>query len=277
MYSYTLSRGFYNVFFSCVFFTMTHTSAPAVTTMQSDVACRECGTIEKSGKLNCCARGGSWFGKCGSTANANVGHTWYEGVQACKARQFQAVLGQQQQQFNASQLQSRDYYDNTSGSSNVGQLYFPQPNANVSFDNAGVDMSSKADVVTTRIISPMLVTPISSTTLIITPGSTSVITSVQKSLAHDTNTAVYKAVAAPLTPSRHIPLNMSTSQANMPIVNRTINLQSHPPIIESMHGDTFIVRSSHSSTSTSVTVRQCRRTLYVMIYTCIILTISGLY
>ena len=136
---------------------MTHTSAPAVTTMQSDVACRECGTIEKSGKLSCCARGGSWFGKCGSTANANVGHTWYEGVQACKARQFQAVLGQQQQQRVS------------------------QPNSNVSPDDTNMDASSKVVFATAHALSAMLVntevTSMSSARVITGPGNTSIIMS----------------------------------------------------------------------------------------------------
>ena len=44
--------------------------------------CRRCGTIEKSGKSSCCGRGGSWFRNCGS---AKLDHTWYEGIQVCKA------------------------------------------------------------------------------------------------------------------------------------------------------------------------------------------------
>ena len=57
--------------------------------------CLTCGIITKSGKLSCCARGGSWFGKCGATGNAQVQHTWSEGIQVCKARQPNAVMGQQ--------------------------------------------------------------------------------------------------------------------------------------------------------------------------------------
>ena len=60
------------------------TSAAATTTIAS--ACLTCGTTKKSGKLSCCARGGSWFGNCGATVNAKLQHTWYEGIQACKAR-----------------------------------------------------------------------------------------------------------------------------------------------------------------------------------------------
>ena len=48
--------------------------------------CPKCGVIKKSGKANCCARGGSWFGNCGSVSNAQFDHTWSEGSQACKIR-----------------------------------------------------------------------------------------------------------------------------------------------------------------------------------------------
>ena len=48
--------------------------------------CPHCGTIKKSGKSSCCARGGSWFKNCGSTGNAKLDHTWYEGIRVCKTR-----------------------------------------------------------------------------------------------------------------------------------------------------------------------------------------------
>ena len=47
--------------------------------------CPECGSINKSGKLSCCARGGAWFKKCGDAGNTNFDHTWAEGIEACKA------------------------------------------------------------------------------------------------------------------------------------------------------------------------------------------------
>ena len=48
--------------------------------------CRECGTIKKSGIRSCCARGGSWFKKCGDVGDTKFGHTWAEGIHACKSR-----------------------------------------------------------------------------------------------------------------------------------------------------------------------------------------------
>ena len=66
----------------------------AVTTTTIEPVCPACGRIKNSGKASCCARGGSWFGNCGSVGNANVGHTWYEGVRVC-TEQFKVVVGQQ--------------------------------------------------------------------------------------------------------------------------------------------------------------------------------------
>ena len=65
---------------------------PGVSTTPVIPACPECGIVRKSGKLSCCGRGGSWFGDCGTTVTADIGHTWYEGIHACKARQSRAAV-----------------------------------------------------------------------------------------------------------------------------------------------------------------------------------------
>ena len=69
---------------------------PADTTTTTTVSeCPKCGTIGKSGKTSCCARGGSWFKSCGGAGNARLQHTWYEGIKACKARrQSRIAIGQ---------------------------------------------------------------------------------------------------------------------------------------------------------------------------------------
>ena len=66
--------------------TNAHTKTPADTTMITVSVCPRCGSIGKSDKSSCCGRGGSWFRNCGSVGNANLQHTWYEGIQACKTR-----------------------------------------------------------------------------------------------------------------------------------------------------------------------------------------------
>ena len=52
--------------------------------VSSSNRCAKCGTIKKSGKRSCCARGGAWFKNCGDAGETPFGHTWAEGVQACK-------------------------------------------------------------------------------------------------------------------------------------------------------------------------------------------------
>ena len=66
----------------------------AATTTAISRVCGACGTIKASGKMSCCGRGGSWFGKCGSADNVNLGHTWHEGIWVCKAQPM-AVAGHQ--------------------------------------------------------------------------------------------------------------------------------------------------------------------------------------
>ena len=49
------------------------------------VACPKCGTIKKSGRRSCCARGGAWFKNCGDGDDTNYDHTWAEGINSCKS------------------------------------------------------------------------------------------------------------------------------------------------------------------------------------------------
>ena len=53
------------------------------TTVVPTPSCPKCGVNKKSGKGNCCARGGSWFQKCGDEGDTNFEHTWSEGMVAC--------------------------------------------------------------------------------------------------------------------------------------------------------------------------------------------------
>ena len=46
--------------------------------------CPRCAMIKRSGKLSCCARSASWHKNCGGTGDSNFGHTWAEGLEACK-------------------------------------------------------------------------------------------------------------------------------------------------------------------------------------------------
>ena len=49
--------------------------------------------------MSCCGRGGSWFQSCGGDGSVRLRHTWYEGIQACKAQgRVSIVLGHRQQE-----------------------------------------------------------------------------------------------------------------------------------------------------------------------------------
>ena len=45
--------------------------------------CPQCGVIENTGKLSCCAPGGAWFKNCGGANNRRTDYTWIQGMQAC--------------------------------------------------------------------------------------------------------------------------------------------------------------------------------------------------
>ena len=78
--------------FSLCDLTNTHKTPSGATTI-AVVVCPKCGTIEKSGKMSCCGHGGSWFRNCGGAVSTKLHHTWYEGIQTCKARpQFNVVI-----------------------------------------------------------------------------------------------------------------------------------------------------------------------------------------
>ena len=48
--------------------------------------CPACGTVKKTKKRSCCARGGAWFNKCGDEGDSKFDHTWTEGVQSCAGK-----------------------------------------------------------------------------------------------------------------------------------------------------------------------------------------------
>ena len=65
-------------------------STPVITSVIGSImTCLKCGTFKKSGKVSCCAPGGSWFKTCGGSGNRNADHTWSEGMKAC-TRKFVA-------------------------------------------------------------------------------------------------------------------------------------------------------------------------------------------
>ena len=80
----------------------------------------------KFGKGSCCGRGGSWFKNCGSHGNAKLAHTWFEGIQACKASPEQSKLALGQLQLNPAQ-QNRYHSSNDVGISAEVATTTPTP------------------------------------------------------------------------------------------------------------------------------------------------------
>ena len=52
----------------------------------SKTVCPKCGNANKSGKRSCCARGGTWFKRCGDVGDTNFNHTWTEGILSCQSK-----------------------------------------------------------------------------------------------------------------------------------------------------------------------------------------------
>ena len=75
------------LFFLFLFDQCSHMQTHAIATLAPfHSVCHKCGVIKKSGKNSCCGRGGSWFKHCASVSNADLHHTWYEGIHVCETR-----------------------------------------------------------------------------------------------------------------------------------------------------------------------------------------------
>jgi len=67
-------------------------TTPAATPAANAMECPKCGKFGKSGRVSCCAPGGAWFKKCGSSKNKkNVQYKWTEGTAACKNKPAQTT------------------------------------------------------------------------------------------------------------------------------------------------------------------------------------------
>ena len=98
----------------CIF---TRCADQSATTTSIASVCPKCGLIKKSGRLSCCARGGSWFGKCGSVGDTNLHHTWDDGFQACKVQlQSKTVMSEQ---LRAPRQQANDSSNGADNSNSI--------------------------------------------------------------------------------------------------------------------------------------------------------------
>merc|ERR1712224_375303 len=61
-------------------------ATPSVITSTNTMTCRKCGKFKRSGRVSCCAPGGTWYKNCGGFGNRDVEHMWSDGVEACTPR-----------------------------------------------------------------------------------------------------------------------------------------------------------------------------------------------
>ena len=230
----------------------------AVTTWRISSACPECGTVRKSGKASCCGRGGSWFRNCGSAGDANFGHTWQEGIWACKTRRSQAVTGRRR--------------------------YHSQVKNNASSHIASVDIHSKAIILVTHmsVSEPANTsTQMQGVTPIMVPAYTPSITPDSDSMTYNPSTTIPKAgVATSATIIRtlaNISILKASSHQVTPRATPTITAQVNARIIpivnlaiikpmRSALADISTTTSPQESDSASIIVRELKQSPCVVIY-----------
>ena len=232
-----------------------HTQKSASTTTTVTSGCLACGTIKKSDKLSCCARGGSWFGKCGATANAQVQHTWHEGIQACKARQPKAVVAGQQQKY----VQKGSNSSTDSGNMIYTQASIMEPTAKSASNTKSFIISSNTSTKISTIMSKhspidKQVTnnvrdrmPINYDTS--APASKGM-TTMGISTIHN---SVNMLTRVPVNPPMNIPVNGPM----IPKVNRSISKTGQASMTETSTN----FAASHTSASRPITAKECAHLL----------------
>ena len=228
-------------------------------TMISSV-CPKCGTIGKLRKRSCCGRGGSWFKNCGSTGHAKLDHTWYEGIQACKAAPEQPTLALGQPQLN--HPQQKRYY---SFSSNVGAV------AAKTLKFAFVD-TSKRLLRATPTITPVYTqanVPINSATRMATDTSMSMNASVQPSditsITYDNDITNAKPISGEVTRTISALTDTLKPKPSIDILISTYINKSMATSARTQMTNTSLTNTSNhmprsaatQSSSISITTQQC--------------------
>lgn len=227
-YSYSLSLDcdyHWNCFF--LYLILPHISIAAATTALANSLCFKCGTLQKSGKLSCCGRGGSWYKKCGAAGNTEFDFTWHEGFQACKTRQFQAAVGQQH---------------------------------HTSADDVGMRINAEAVFVAARIFTPTptkILSPLLGVTSVSVPVKTSKSAPLRK-LTSKTND---------MTTSLFINTSVLAPNSTIPRSNKTITPRANWTIIKSIHSDLgyISIPTSHSSATVSIFTLEYGKLIFIMI------------
>ena len=221
-----------------------HVPVPAVAATPISSVCLECGTIQKSGRMSCCGRGGSWFGNCGSAGNAFFGHTWSEGIRACKGRQFQSA---------------------------THQPHAFQPKSNASSDAACRDVNSKVAILDPHV---SVSTPVNISTTM--PGAiamtvalnTPITALAHKSLTDNPGTSTSKANLAASTTIIHTLENLFSSVKT--------SATQYMTLVRSPSGDMLMMTSSDATNSSNPTL-ECEDLSPPVTHISMLLIIACLY
>ena len=237
---------------------------PAATTAMINV-CPKCGIMGQFGKRSCCGRGGSWFKNCASTGNAKLYHTWYEGIQACKASVEQSKLAFIQSQLHTLQ-QKRDHSSNDSSVVNPKTLKFTPANTSTRIPR------------TTPIITPAYTrvnVPINLPTRLSIDMSMSVTASSQSSditsTTHDNGTLnsqpTSAEVATTTSTSTSAPIRTPTITATNILINKSVNTPIRTSRSPKISTHVLPPTVTHSSASMPIIPQGCETLLETVVRT----------
>ena len=215
--------------------------------------CHTCGVVKKSDKRSCCARGGSWYGKCGGAGNKNREHTWYEGLQACKALQSQAVMVHQQ---NVVEQKNTNLSDDASMGINSQAATHMLPSTSV-----------QIQLPRTMSVTASGTTPVSANTSIRMPMSVHLAhTLARTSIAYDTSAITSKAIIVAGITIIHTSVKMSTPRPTVQPTKSSISIQSLENDTNTKIGVREVsagVVPPHTSASTLIQTRECGSVLNI--------------
>ena len=216
--------------------------------------CHTCGVVKKSNKRSCCARGGSWYGKCGGADNTNREHTWYEGLQACKALQSQAVMVHQQ---NAVEQKSTNFSDD----------------ASMGIDAKAIHTFASASGYAVAVLgnTSIRTSPNASTRM---PMSVRLAhTLARTSIAYDTGTTTSKVITATAITIVHTSVKMSTPRSSILPIKSSIHIQSNRstnPLANSTNTKLRVREASanvvppRTPASASIRVQSCENLFHIV-------------
>ena len=100
--------------------------------------------------MSCCGRSGSWIKECGGARHTRLQHTWYEGIQACRAQSQSRIVITQWE--NAAQPKGLDSFHGI-GKADFREGIMPIEPVIISLSNMSASMASTKTVFTTAVTS----------------------------------------------------------------------------------------------------------------------------